>query len=148
MTAPTDPDPTTQAGAPRRLRASDAQREAVVHRLHEAVGRGLLDVEEGHERTATAYAARYVDELDPLVGDLPDPAPVAPGWRAVGSTAALQARMSLLGATSWSAAHQRRRRMVLLVGTLIVLLLVIAITAAAVTGSGDWGYGHHHGWDD
>src|SRR6185312_14616377 len=95
MTAPTDPDAAAQTDAPRRLRASDAQREAVVHQLHEAVGRGLLSVEEGHERTATAYAARYVDELGPLTHDLPDPAPVAPGWKAVASTAALQARTSL-----------------------------------------------------
>jgi hypothetical protein len=147
MTAPTDPGATAQTGSARRLRASDAQREAVVHRLHEAVGRGLLAVEEGHERTATAYAARYVDELDPLTGDLPDPAPVAPGWKAVASTAALQARMSLLGAPSWSAADRRRRRIVLLTTILVVLLLVIALTAAAVAGGGDFGYDHHH-WDD
>src|SRR4051794_35247523 len=153
MTAPTDPDAAAQAGAQtssaRRLRASDAEREAVVHQLHEAVGRGLLSVEEGHERTATAYAARYVDELGPLTHDLPDPAPVAPGWRAVASTAALQARTSLMGAPSWSSADRRRRRGVLLVGILLALLLVIALTAAAVSGAGDWGgYGYHHHWRD
>jgi hypothetical protein len=149
MTAPTDPD-AAQTDAPRRLRASDAQREAVVHRLHEAVGRGLLSVEEGHERTATAYAARYVDELGPLTHDLPDPAPTAPGWKAVASTAALQARTSLMGAPSWVAADRRRRRGVLLVGILLALLLVIALTAAAVAGSGDvGGYGdYHHHWHD
>jgi hypothetical protein len=148
MTAPSE--------APRRLRASDAQREAVVRRLHEAVGRGLLSVEEGHERTAAAYAARYVDELGPLTHDLPDPAPAAPGWRAVASTAALQARTSLMGAPSWSAADRRRRRGVLLAGVLLALLLVIALTAAAVAGTGDWGgygdygdYGdYHHHWHD
>jgi hypothetical protein len=150
MTAPTDPDAGAQTDAPRRLRASDAQREAVVHQLHEAVGRGLLSVEEGHERTATAYAARYVDELGPLTHDLPDPAPVAPGWKAVASTAALQARTSLMGAPSWSAADRRRRRGVLLVAILVALLLVIALTAAAVAGSGDWGgYGdYHQHWHD
>src|SRR3954470_23219059 len=147
MSAPTDSDATAQAGSERRLRASDAQREAVVHRLHEAVGRGLLSVEEGHERTATAYAARYVDELAPLTDDLPDPAPVAPGWKAVGATAALQARTSLMGAPSWAAADRRRRRNVLLTCLLIALLLVIALTAAAVTGGGDFGYDHHH-WHD
>ena len=149
MTAATDPDAAAPTDAQRRFRASDAQREAVVHQLHEAVGRGLLSVEEGHERTATAYAARYVDELGPLTHDLPDPAPVAPGWKAVASTAALQARTSLMGAPSWSAADRRRRRGVLLVGILLALLLVIAITAAAVAGSGDWGYGdYHHHWHD
>jgi hypothetical protein len=149
MTAPTDPDAAAQTDSARRLRASDAEREAVVHRLHEAVGRGLLTVEEGHERTATAYAARYVDELGPLTGDLPDPAPVAPGWRAVASTAALQARTSLMGAASWSAADRRRRRLVVLAGTLVTLLLVIALTAAAVAGGGDYGHGYYdHHWRD
>ena len=148
MTAPTDPDAGAQTDAPRRLRASDAQREAVVHQLHEAVGRGLLSVEEGHERTATAYAARYVDELGPLTEDLPHPAPVAPGWPAIASSAALQARMSLLGAPSWSAADRRRRRAVLLVGILVALLLVIAMTAAAVAGPGDFGGFDHHHWRD
>jgi hypothetical protein len=148
MTAPTGPDAAAHTKAPRRLRASDAQRESVVHQLHEAVGRGLLSVEEGHERTATAYAARYVDELGPLTHDLPDPAPVAPGWKAVASTAALQARTSLMGAPAWSAADRRRRRGVLVAGILLALLLVIALTTAAVAGSGDWGgYGdYHHHW--
>src|SRR4051812_32430023 len=149
MSAPTDSDATAQTGSARRLRASDAEREAVVHRLHEAVGRGLLAVEEGHERTATAYAARYVDELGPLTEDLPDPAPVAPGWKAVASTAALQARTSLMGASSWAAADRRRRRLVLLTGILFALLLVIALTAAAVGGGGDFGPGHvDHGWHE
>jgi hypothetical protein len=145
MTAPTDPDAAPQTASVRRLRASDAEREAVVHRLHEAVGRGMLSVEEGHERTATAYAARYVDELAPLTGDLPDPVPVAPGWRAVASTAALQTRTSLLGASSWAAADRRRRRLVLLTALLIALLLVAAITAAAVGHGGDFGgYDYDH----
>jgi hypothetical protein len=149
MTAPTDPDAAAQTESARRLRASDAEREAVVHRLHEAVGRGLLTVEEGHERTATAYAARYVDELGPLTGDLPDPAPVAPGWRAVTSTAALQARTTLLGASSWAAADRRRRRLVLLTALLIALLLAAAITAAAVGHGGDFGgYDYDHHWRD
>jgi hypothetical protein len=147
MSAPTDSEATAQADAPRRLRASDAEREAVVHRLHEAVGRGLLTVEEGHERTATAFAARYVDELGPLTADLPDPTPVAPGWRAVASTAALQARTSLLGAPSWATADSRRRRAVLLVGILVALLLVVALTSAAVAGASDFGgYDYHRHW--
>ncbi|NYJ08739.1 DUF1707 SHOCT-like domain-containing protein [Petropleomorpha daqingensis] len=149
MTAPTEPE-APPADAPRRLRASDAQREAVVHQLHGAVGLGLLTVEEGHERTATAYAARYVDELHPLTHDLPDPAPEAPGWRAVASSASLQARTSLLGAPSWSAARRRRRRVVLVVGVLVALLLVAAVVAAAIAGSGDYGYGpgYYHHWHD
>jgi hypothetical protein len=151
MTAPTDSEATASAGSARRIRASDVQREAVVHRLHEAVGRGLLSVEEGHERTAAAYAARYVDELPPLTDDLPDPTPVAPGWKAVASTAALQARTSIMGASSWATADRRRRRMVLLTGILLATLLVILLTAAAATagttgGPPPFDYDHFHHW--
>jgi len=156
MTAPTDFGSSAQPGSGPRLRASDAQREAVVHRLHEAVGTGQLSVEEGHERTTTAYAARYVDELPLLTADLPEPPPAAPGWRAVASTAGLQARLSLLGASSWAAADRRRRRLVVLTGLLVALLvgllLVAVVTAAAMAGSGDPGgsggfqYEHHHDW--
>src|SRR3954447_21108685 len=84
MTAPIDSGGSAQPGRRPRMRASDAQREDVVHRLHDAVGTGLLTVEEGHERTAAAFAARYVDELPPLTADLPDPPPAAPGWRGGG----------------------------------------------------------------
>ena len=42
MTAPTDPATGTQTRSGSRMRASDADREAVVQRLHEAVGRGQL----------------------------------------------------------------------------------------------------------
>ena len=145
MTTPTDPAPgpaTAPQAAPGRLRASDVQRHDVVHRLHDAVGLGLLTVEEGTERTAAAYAATYVDELPALTADLPDPAPgapVPPGWRAVASGAALQTRMTLLGAPSWGAADKRRRWMVLLVAILVALLLVVLVTAAAVLGGHDVG---------
>jgi hypothetical protein len=146
MTAPTDPGTTAQPGSGRRVRASDAQREAVVHRLHGAVGTGLLSVEEGHERTAAAYAARYVDELPPLTGDLPDPTPVAPGWRAVASTAALQARASVMGAPTWALADRTRRRWVLLSAILLGVLLVMILTAAMADAANVGGWdGHHHG---
>ena len=149
MTAPTDPGTGPQPGSERRLRASDDQRVAVVHRLHDAVGRGQLTVEECTERTQAAYRAKFVDELPPLTTDLPDPVPVAPGWRAVADTAALQARTSLLGAPSWAAADSRRRRLVVLTGVLVTLLLVIALTAAAAAAALDVGAYHHqwHDWD-
>lgn len=155
MTTSTDSGTSPQPGHAGRLRASDAQREAVVHRLHDAVGLGMLTVEECSERTTAAYDARYVDELPALTADLPEPPPVppaAPGWRSVGSMAALQARTTLLGAPSWAAADRRRRRLVLLTGLLLTLLLVVLITAAAVAAGHDAGYwsDHHHwdNWDD
>ncbi len=53
------------------VRASDADREAVVARLQAALSEGRLDVEEFAERAHTAYGATTLAELDALVGDLP-----------------------------------------------------------------------------
>jgi hypothetical protein len=61
-----------------QMRASDQDREQVVARLNEAVGLGLLTLPEAEERIATAYAARYLDDLPPLTADLPDPTPPKP----------------------------------------------------------------------
>ena len=58
-------------------RASDAEREAVVARLRDAAGEGRLTVEELDERIDAAYAARTLDELEPLTADLPAAAPGA-----------------------------------------------------------------------
>ena len=52
-------------------RASDAEREAIVERLHDAGAEGRLTVEELAERIDAAYAARTHAELEPLVADLP-----------------------------------------------------------------------------
>ncbi|MGY1720098.1 DUF1707 domain-containing protein [Blastococcus sp. SYSU DS0552] len=62
------------AGAP-VLRASDAEREAVVARLQAAVGEGRLDLDEFAQRAESAYAAVTRAELDVLVADLPAGAP-------------------------------------------------------------------------
>jgi hypothetical protein len=52
-------------------RASDAEREAIVARLHDAGAEGRLTIEELAERIDAAYAARTRAELEPLVADLP-----------------------------------------------------------------------------
>jgi hypothetical protein len=54
-----------------RVRASDAEREQCATAVREAVGEGRLTLDEGDERLATIYAARYRDELRPLLSDLP-----------------------------------------------------------------------------
>jgi uncharacterized protein DUF1707 len=54
-----------------RTRASDAEREEVATIVREAVGEGRLDIAEGDQRLASIYAAKYRDELAPLVTDLP-----------------------------------------------------------------------------
>lgn len=56
---------------PGELRASDADREAVVRRLQEAVGEGRIDLAEMTERVDRALAAKTYAELEPLTADLP-----------------------------------------------------------------------------
>jgi hypothetical protein len=59
------------------VRASDAERDAVVGRLNQAVGEGRLTMDEFSERLELAYAARTRGDLDPLQRDLPtDPGAV------------------------------------------------------------------------
>jgi hypothetical protein len=53
------------------VRASDAERDAVVARLNRAVGEGRLTMDEFSERLELAYAARTRGDLDPLLRDLP-----------------------------------------------------------------------------
>jgi hypothetical protein len=65
---PNDP---TWSG-PNRLRTSDKEREQVAEILRAAMTEGRLTLDEGEERLAAAYAAKYRDELGPLTADLPD----------------------------------------------------------------------------
>ncbi|MER7013848.1 DUF1707 domain-containing protein [Saccharopolyspora sp. NPDC000359] len=53
------------------MRASNADREAVVQRLQEAAGEGRIDFTELTERVDQALAAKTYAELDPLIADLP-----------------------------------------------------------------------------
>ena len=53
------------------VRTSDAEREQVARVLRAAVGEGMLTLEEGDERLAATYAARYRHELARLTADLP-----------------------------------------------------------------------------
>lgn len=70
---------TEGAGSPEdgRTRASDAEREEFARTVRDAIGEGRLTLEEGDERLAAVYAARYRDELGPLVADLPRERPGA-----------------------------------------------------------------------
>jgi hypothetical protein len=70
-----------------RIRTSDTEREQVAAILRAALTEGRLDLEEGDQRLARAYAATYRDELAPLTADLP-----SGGWEALARTPeALQA---------------------------------------------------------
>jgi hypothetical protein len=54
------------------MRTSDSEREKVAEVLRAAMTEGRLTLEEGEERLAAVYAAKYRDELGPLTRDLPD----------------------------------------------------------------------------
>jgi hypothetical protein len=71
----------TQSEDPGRVRTSDAEREQVATILRAAVSEGRLSLEEGDERLARVYQAKYRDELGPLTADLPDG-----GWDALHRT--------------------------------------------------------------
>ena len=55
----------------REVRASDAEREAVVEQLQRALTQGRLTVSEFDERVQAAYAARTLGSLADLTRDLP-----------------------------------------------------------------------------
>ncbi len=59
---------------PSGVRASDADRAAVVARLQQALGEGRIDLDEFGQRAAVAYDATTVAELDGVVADLPSDA--------------------------------------------------------------------------
>jgi hypothetical protein len=60
---------------PPQMRASDADRDAVVAALSEHFQAGRLTTEELEERTGQALAARTIGQLDELTADLPAPRP-------------------------------------------------------------------------
>jgi hypothetical protein len=134
------------ATPPTPLRASDADRHAIVAQLQDAVVRGLLTPDEGSERLAAAYAARYRHELPPLTADLPPaPAstPTAPGWRPLASLAVLQARSS--AATLMAGGLRSRRTLAVLAGLLVAVVLLVALGAMTFGELFGDGHGHGHG---
>jgi hypothetical protein len=126
------------------MRCSDADRAVVIGRLQDALSRGLLTFDEAGERISAAHAAKFVDELGPLSGDLPAPPPTATaavGWRRIGESLVAQVRNDVHATTSSGA---RSRRAVLTVVALVVLLaLFIAMVSAAAHGFD--GPQHFHG---
>ncbi|MFE0132697.1 DUF1707 domain-containing protein [Streptomyces sp. NPDC059037] len=65
---PQQPSPEPRPAA---LRASDADRDRTADILREALAEGRLTAEEHGERIDGVYRAKTVEELAPLVGDLP-----------------------------------------------------------------------------
>jgi hypothetical protein len=127
-----------------RLRASDAEREQYAEIVRDAVGEGRLTLDEGDERLGAVYAAKFRDELPPLVTDLPraqsDPADAGakagrargPGSGRPGTERTGGARPDWSGPPPWG----RRRRP----GFGFVLLLVLSVLGiiALFTGHFFW----------
>jgi uncharacterized protein DUF1707 len=98
-----------------RMRASDADREAVAAKLRDHYAEGRLTQDELDERVSAALSAKTFGELRPLTTDLPGPAPVPP------PTAV---RPSWDGPPPWRHRHRHRTPVPLFV--LIALLLLLA----------------------
>ncbi len=86
-------------GGPERVRASDSEREEVATILRAAVTEGRLTLEEGDERLARVYAAKYRTDLHPLTADLPGGGRDAL-WRTPEALRTMQRRLRLHGASA------------------------------------------------
>jgi hypothetical protein len=99
-----------------RMRASDADREALTARLRDHYAEGRLTQDELDERVSVALSAQTFGELRALTTDLPGPAVVPP------HTAA---RPSWGGPPPWRRHYHHRRPPVPLI-LLIALFVVLA----------------------
>lgn len=89
------------AGPGDNIRASDAERDAVIEMLRRHTADGRLTMTEFEERVAEAFAARTRGDLDPVLRELPPlQTPAAPGERERrrGSVVALLPRVALIAA--------------------------------------------------
>jgi hypothetical protein len=122
------------------VRASDAEREAAVARLHDALGEGRLDLAENEKRVAAAYAAVHRDDLLPLLADIPAAESTAsgvPGWTSIWTAVVWRARATVWGAERVAAPPDPRQlRLAAVIATLaLVWMVACAFLAAAVVGS-------------
>jgi hypothetical protein len=145
---PTTPTPAAAGGPGRpgptsspsgRIRASDAERERVVARLHHALGEGRLDLAEAEDRTAAVYAVRFRDELDPLLADLPGGNRAAAGgadpWSAIWESTVWRARQAVWGPEAGRPTAQHCRAAVAVLVGAVVWVLLCAVVGAAVVAA-------------
>jgi hypothetical protein len=124
-----------ETSPPARVRASNAEREEAVARLHHALGEGRLDLAEVEPRVAAAYAAQYRDELPLLLADLPQSGSAhtgtdAPSWSELWVSAVWRARIAVLGASDRPTTAQCRT------AALLVALAVLWTIACGFLGAG------------
>jgi hypothetical protein len=106
---------------PPLMRASDADRNATVEILQDALTRGLLRPDEASDRMGTAFATVHLQDLAGITADLPKAdSPKKPiGWRPLWLALLAQLQYSL---TSALTGPRRRVRL----GVLVLLLLLFA----------------------
>jgi Domain of unknown function (DUF1707) len=138
---------TTTDEAP-RLRASDAERTETVDVLQGAMARGMLTHEEGDERMAAAFSARFRDQLPPLIADL-SPAETAAqattppvGWRGLFAALVTLVRAEI---AATAAAGFRSRRFLVIVLVVLALLGGLALVVGHGLVDGDHGHLVRHG---
>ena len=135
---PRSAPPTVIEPEPGALRASDAEREATVAALHQALGEGRLDIAETEQRVSAAYTARYCEELPPLLADLPTSPVVsgAPSWSDLWTSLVWRARILVSGDGTLTAPTSRQQRTAALIAALALMwVLVCAVAGAALVGS-------------
>jgi len=150
-------DATGPGAAVPRARASDAERAETAGTVQDAVARGLLTHDEGSERMAAAFAARFRDELPGLTADLPPaaapPRPSPPGWPQLGSLLVAQVRHEASAARAGGL--QSRRVLVAALVTVLLVGFLVSVAGLALAGlSGPEAFGgfdgggfdHHEGF--
>jgi hypothetical protein len=122
------------------MRAADADRERVVEILQEAFAQGRITVDEFHERSDQAYAAKTLGELTPITADLPVQDLARKGGPSASGAVAQGTRF---GSGSWSPAVagrtsvERRRQLKAIWATWITITTITTIIwlASCVTSS-------------
>ena len=104
------------------LRASDADRDRVVERLHQAGTEGRLFAHELEERISKALRARTYGDLDEVVFDLPGAAPERSRSRP---------RQLLFS-------HPATAVAVLVLGSIIAFMLAALVVATVIAFGGVW----------
>lgn len=95
---------------PEQMRASNAEREAVIARLNEACSEGRLTLDEFSERVEQAWGARTRGDLEQLASDLPASAGAAVAPAAPPARTATHWHVSPIGGFKrrgrWKLAHR------------------------------------------
>jgi hypothetical protein len=103
------------------LRASDADRDQVIDRLHKAATEGRIASEELEQRVSTALKALTYDELEATVADLPGPRG--------------RHEVSRRSAPSWALSTVRANPMLLLFAIPVLAVTAAMLLAATIVWS-------------